>query len=177
MRNRIWPSSSPTYSLWGQGQSTASSRKRGMMCQWPCSTVWPAARPLLTITWKPSAPVAARMALQSLGRSDAVCAASGSGSSEWSGGMLTGRYDATSTATLVGRVERYVDRDQVIVSTGRPDGLRTNGASLGMDVTMQSGVLWRTELRGYRAQRAVFPMRTGVSPTDAFIVTSLALTF
>ena len=35
MRNRIWPSSSPRYSLWGQGQLTGSSWNRGMMCQWP----------------------------------------------------------------------------------------------------------------------------------------------
>ena len=34
MRNFIWPSSSPTYSLCGQGQLTGSSSKRGMMCQW-----------------------------------------------------------------------------------------------------------------------------------------------
>ena len=33
--------------------------KAGMMCQWQWSTVWPAARPLLMITLRPSAPVAA----------------------------------------------------------------------------------------------------------------------
>ena len=53
MRNAIWPSSSPTYSLCGQGQSTGSLWKRGMMCQWQWSTVWPAARPLLMITLSP----------------------------------------------------------------------------------------------------------------------------
>ena len=52
-----------------------------MMCQWTWSIVWPADRPLLTITLSPSAPVAARMARQRRGRSEAAWAAISSGSS------------------------------------------------------------------------------------------------
>ena len=117
IRNRIWPSSSPTYSLWGQGQLTGSSWKRGMMCQWPWSIVWPAARPLLTITLRPSAPVAARTARQSRGRSEATCAASGSGSSvrsawcglgtsrtcPWLTGWMSRKARASSVSRTVGR--------------------------------------------------------------------------
>ena len=36
--------------------------------------------------------------------------ASGSGTSTWYGGMLTGRYQATPTAAIVGRVEREIRR-------------------------------------------------------------------
>jgi hypothetical protein len=104
--------------------------------------------------------------------------ASGSGSSSWYGGMLIGRYQATPTAALVGRVERYADKDQVILVTGTSDGLRANGASLGLDVTPQPRVLWRTEVRGYQGEQAVFPKRgSGASKNDAFVVTSLGLTF
>jgi hypothetical protein len=100
------------------------------------------------------------------------------GHSSWYGGMLTGRYQATPLAAIVARVERYDDRDQVIIATGTPSGLRANGLSLGVDVAPQPRVTWRTELRGLRGDNAVFPKRSGsVSTSDAFVVTSLGLTF
>lgn len=104
--------------------------------------------------------------------------ASGTGSASWYGGMIIGHYQMTATTALVGRVEAYQDADQVIVVTGRPDGLRATGASVGVDVTPVARVLWRSELRGFQGTHAVFPTgRTGVSKNDAFIVTSLALSF
>jgi len=104
--------------------------------------------------------------------------ASGSGSSSWYGGMLIGRYQMTPTAALVARVERYDDKDQVILVTTTRDGLRANGASLGLDVTPQPRVVWRTEVRGYSGESAVFPKRINdLSKDDAFVVTSLGLTF
>ena len=104
--------------------------------------------------------------------------ASGSGTSTWYGGMFTGRFQATPTTALVGRVERFADRDQAVLVTGVADGLRANGVSFGVDVTPQPRVLWRTELRGFQGEKAVFPKRdSGPSKSDAFVVTSLGLTF
>jgi hypothetical protein len=104
--------------------------------------------------------------------------ASGSGSSNWYGGMLTGRYQATPQAAIVGRVERYADKDQVIIVTGGPDGFRANGLSIGLDVAPQPRVMWRTELRGFNGDNPVFPQRAGGSSrSDVFVVTSLGLTF
>ena len=104
--------------------------------------------------------------------------ASGSGASAWYGGMFTGRYQAKPTIAIVSRVERFTDRDQAIVATGVVEGLRASGVSIGADVTPQPRVLWRTELRGFQGESAVFPKRTGgPSKSDAFVVTSLGLTF
>ena len=104
--------------------------------------------------------------------------ANGVGSSHWYGGMITGRYQATPLAAIVGRLERYDDRDQVLIVTGVLDGFRANGASIGLDVTPQPRVLWRSELRGFNGERAVFPKHDGgPSKSDAFVVTSLGLTF
>ena len=100
------------------------------------------------------------------------------GTSTWSGGMLTGRYQAAPRAALIARVERYDDRDQAIIATGTAFGLRANGLSLGVDVAPQPHVTWRTELRGLRGDHAVFPKRAdSASTSDAFVVSSLALTF
>ena len=104
--------------------------------------------------------------------------ASGSGSSSWYGAQLTARDQVTPIAAVVGRVERYQDGDQVIIVTRLADGFRANSASIGVDITPQPRVLWRTELRGYQGDNAVFPKRSGgLSRSDALIVTSLGLTF
>jgi len=104
--------------------------------------------------------------------------ANGFGSADWYGGMLIGRFQMTATAALVARLERYQDKDQVIVPTGTSNGLNSNGASIGLDVVPQSRVLWRTELRGYQNQTAVYPKRnSALSKDDALLVTSMALTF
>ena len=104
--------------------------------------------------------------------------ASGSGTSTWYGGMLTGHYQVTPTTAVVGRVERYADRDQVVLVTGIAEGMRTNGVSIGVDVTPQPRVLWRSEFRGFQGESAVFPKyNDGRSKGDAFVVTSLGLTF
>ena len=104
--------------------------------------------------------------------------ANGSGNANWWGFTLIGGYQMTKSAAIVARLERYQDPHQVIVPTNTPNGLNTNGASIGLDVVPQPRVLWRTELRGYANQTAVFPKRgSGTSKDDLLIVTSMALTF
>lgn len=98
----------------------------------------------------------------------------------WYGGMLIGRWAATSRLAIVGRVERYVDDDQVIISTGTPDGLRANGASLGFDVRLRDRFLWRSEARALTGDVRIFPdrdTRDGLSKRNVVIVTSLGVTF
>ena len=115
------------------------------------------------------------------------------GSSTWYGLLGVLRVQATPRVGLSARVERYDDRDQVILATGTapigPNGapvgnpaFRGNGASFGVDVQPVAGstrVLWRTEVRGFRNRDAVFPDGSdGVPCRDGgFAVTSLALTF
>ncbi len=105
---------------------------------------------------------------------------SSSGRSTWYGGMLIGRLWVTPRWAVTGRVERYADTDQVIIVTGSADPFRANSVSLGVDVRPEARVLWRSEVRAYQADRAVFPDRrtaSGVGKGNAVVVTSLALTF
>jgi hypothetical protein len=97
----------------------------------------------------------------------------------WYGFSVFAKYKVGPRVSLVARLERYADPDQVIVMTGLPDAFRTNGASLGVDVTPVPRLLWRTELRGFRSDAAVWPLhRSGdFGKDDLFAVTSLALTF
>ena len=102
------------------------------------------------------------------------------GRSSWYGGSAILRAQVTPTVGASMRLERYDDRDQVILATGdaaRP--FRGNSASLGIDVQPESRLVWRTELRGFANRSAVFPDRghDGGSTTNTLAVTSLALTF
>jgi len=81
--------------------------------------------------------------------------------------------------SLVGRVEQYVDPDQVIVVTGLDAPFKTSSASLGLDVAFTPKVVWRTEARGFSSSDQVWPTHgpgTYVK-NDGFLVTSMALTF
>jgi hypothetical protein len=97
----------------------------------------------------------------------------------WYGFTVLAKYKVTPRVSLVARVERYSDPHQVIVVTGLSDAFRTNGASLGVDVTPVPKLLWRTELRGYRSDAAIWPHHAigDYGKDDLFVVTSLALSF
>jgi len=86
---------------------------------------------------------------------------------------------------LSARFERFDDEDQVIVATGVADDgasngpFRANGGSVGLDVAPQTHLLWRTELRGFGNNTAIFPDGNTGDPkkTSMFVVSSLAVTF
>lgn len=93
----------------------------------------------------------------------------------WTGALLARVSPAREW--LVGlRVERYVDRDQVIVSTGVDGGFVTNGASANLDYQPNPQLMWRTELRLFGSDASVWPGRNGARKSDAFVMSSVALT-
>jgi putative OmpL-like beta-barrel porin-2 len=91
----------------------------------------------------------------------------------WYAGSLVGRWWATPALGINGRVERFDDEGGVIVP-----GLRTWGASLGVDVA-RGPALWRTEARTFfGAEEEIFPDRdseSGLSKTSTAVVTSLSV--
>jgi hypothetical protein len=102
----------------------------------------------------------------------------GGGSDTWWGFAAIAQRALSDRVRLSARVERLADPDQVVVTTGLPGGFETWGASLGLDVTLERRVLWRTEVRGFTSSEPVWP-RDGVPASrrsDGFLVTSLALT-
>ncbi|MHB1310642.1 MAG: porin [Gemmatimonadaceae bacterium] len=104
-------------------------------------------------------------------------------SSSWYGLMALARYQVSPVAAINGRLERFVDDDQVVLATGSVGATANpafhgHGASFGIDVAASSRALWRTELRGFGNRGAVFPNGTSAArSTGGFAVTSLAVTF
>jgi hypothetical protein len=106
--------------------------------------------------------------------------AGGGESSNWYGFTLIGRRGLTDKVALVGRLERFDDKDQVNIATGLTDPFRGNGLSIGLDVMPQAKFLWRTELRSFSNENPVFPDADGsasLSSRSIFVVSSLALIF
>ncbi len=108
--------------------------------------------------------------------------------SGWAGWTLVARAQSTPQVAFTGRLEGFRDPDGVIVATGAVrDGNRLTanppfrglGASVGADVTPYPHVLWRSELRAWQNDAAVFPNGRAGSPirSNAMVVTSLALSF
>jgi hypothetical protein len=102
------------------------------------------------------------------------------GAASWWGFTTFAKYHATSSVSVVGRVEHFSDPSQVLIITGVPERFfQTTGASFGLDVKSASPVLWRTELRGFRSTNDVWPLHGAgrYGRNDVFVVSSLAVTF
>lgn len=112
-----------------------------------------------------------------LGTFDVGTQERGDDNATWYGTSVIARAKVGSNTWLVGRVERYDDPDQVIIVTGSSDAFRATGGSVGLDIQTAERVWWRSEWRGLRGTRAIFPDRDGSTRSNALLVTSLAVTF
>ncbi len=102
----------------------------------------------------------------------------GSGSSDWTGASLMARYKISDTQKIAFRAEHFNDPDQIVIVTGQAKGLSAYGGSIGWDQTLESYLLWRTEVRYLSADEKVFPKRVSqVSESNTTVTTSLALSF
>ena len=95
----------------------------------------------------------------------------------WHGSALLAHVQIAPRWTVCGRAEYYHDPDQAIVNTGTEAGLVATGGSLTLDYAPAERVLLRTEGRVFGTDRRVWPSRDGLENRDAFLVTSLAITF
>ncbi len=95
--------------------------------------------------------------------------------STWYGTALFTRYALTKKLAFAGRIERYDDQRQVIVTTGTPNGFQIWDASVNADVQLDPRLTWRSELRAYSSKDSIFPSRHGTSTLDGVFVTSFGL--
>lgn len=101
------------------------------------------------------------------------------GDSDWYALVLIARQPVTERLALVGRMERYADPDEVILVTNTRSGFVGNAASVGVDVTIEGGARWRSELRSLRTTNPVFFDSRAVAPSrhSTALVTSLSFAF
>lgn len=99
--------------------------------------------------------------------------------SQWYGLVGIVRQAVTPRLAVVARGERYSDPDEIIISTGNAGGFVGNGASLGVDLLIDTDVRWRTEIRGTRTTLPLYPARAAhpATASNTLLVTSLSVAF
>ena len=98
----------------------------------------------------------------------------------WTTASLIGRVRLSPVVAVNGRVEYFNDPSESVVGTGQGVGFEVAGASLGLDVQPAPNALARVEVRGLTSfgSDRIFPRNDGgLSDTDVYVHTSLALTF
>lgn len=99
------------------------------------------------------------------------------GMNTWYAPILIARYAFNDKIAMAGRYEYYNDADGVIIATGTPNGFRTSGWSLNLDVSPVSQVLFRLEGKLYNSKDEIFE-KSGTPRKENFsIATSLAFSF
>jgi hypothetical protein len=97
---------------------------------------------------------------------------------KWYGASVMMQLMATDKLNFAVRGEYYQDRKGVIIASGTPNGFETFGVSLNADYKITPNLMWRTEIKNYSSEEAVFAKNTAeVSDTSFSISTSLAIKF
>lgn len=84
------------------------------------------------------------------------------------------RYQATDRWAFGWRIQRYSDPDQVVTTSGTPNGTQISGASVNADYTLCDNALWRSELQYQHAKDALFLENTA---SKVWLVTTSVATW
>lgn len=88
------------------------------------------------------------------------------------------KYSPNNKVNVAIRGEYYSDKNQVIVSSGTPNGFQTLGYSLNLDYNIADNLMWRIEGRGFNNKDQSFVnSENKPSSQNYFMTTSLALSF
>jgi hypothetical protein len=95
----------------------------------------------------------------------------------WYSPIIVAKYAFTDKIALAGRYEYYNDEDGVIIATGTPDGFKTSGYSLNLDVAPVSNVLFRIEGKYYNSKDDIFTKNTELKNNNVSVTAALAVSF
>lgn len=101
----------------------------------------------------------------------------GSDMNSWYSPIAIARYAFTDKVAMAARYEYYNDENGVIIGTGTPNGFKTSGYSLNLDIAPVSNVLFRVEGKLYNSKDDVFTKNSEPKNTNVAITTSLAVSF
>lgn len=92
-------------------------------------------------------------------------------------GGLQVRHIISDKLRAAYRAELASDPDGVLFRTPFASGFQTASGSVNVDYALTNHVEWRTEVRAFTSNNAVFPSRSGDVSTDVLFTTALAVTF
>jgi hypothetical protein len=97
----------------------------------------------------------------------------------WYTPILIVQFVPAKKLAFAARAEYYSDKNEVIISTGTPNGFQTFGYSLNMDVRITDNVLWRLEARTFnsRNDNIFIDKNQQALQNNYFVGTSLSIRF
>ena len=87
------------------------------------------------------------------------------------------QYKPTDKIQVAVRGEYYDDEKGVIIASGTPNGFKTYGVSANFDYLAIDNVLFRIEARNLSSEDEVFLKDGNLTMNNAFLTTSLAISF
>jgi len=92
----------------------------------------------------------------------------------WYTPVLIAKLNLNSKSKIAGRIEYYMDKNQVIIPTATPNGFQTFGVSVNYDHQILPYLLMRTELKQYQSKDPIYRYEQSTASqttaTMAFIV-------
>jgi Putative beta-barrel porin-2, OmpL-like. bbp2 len=95
----------------------------------------------------------------------------------WYTPVLILKYAFLKNWAVASRVEHYNDKNGVIIASGTPNGFQTTGYSLNIDHSPFKNVLVRLELRSLNSKDKIFVKTGGLSKSNTFFTSSIAVSF
>jgi hypothetical protein len=86
-------------------------------------------------------------------------------------------YQCYSKLAIAIRGEYYDDSNEIIITTGTPNGFRTYGYSLNLDYSINDKIMWRIEGRGLSSEDDIFMSDNNTVSNNYFVTTSLSGSF
>jgi hypothetical protein len=95
----------------------------------------------------------------------------------WWSPIAIARVTISNKVSMDFRVEYYQDKYGVIIRTGTPNGFKTSGISTNLDYKISGNAIWRVEVRTFRSKDRIFTKNSDLVKNNAFVTTSLAISF
>lgn len=95
----------------------------------------------------------------------------------WMTGAIQLRYHINQKIRIGTRLESFIDKNQVIVSTSTPNGYQNHGASVNLDFQPMENLLFRVEAKSLRSADNIFPDKNLLTRKDEFLVASMSFWF
>jgi len=91
--------------------------------------------------------------------------------------VLIARYTINPKWAVAGRFEYYEDKNGVFISTGTPNGFKTNGYSLNIDYAPMPNAVVRLEGKVYDSKDKIFVREINPVNHNAAVTASIAVSF
>ncbi|NOT50919.1 MAG: porin [Chitinophagaceae bacterium] len=93
----------------------------------------------------------------------------------WYSPVIILKYAFNDKWAIAARGEYYSDENGVIITTGTPNGFKTTGMSVNIDHSPFKNILVRLEIRHLSSKDDVFIKPSGVTNSNTFVTSSIAV--